>query len=262
VSTDANTGESDFGNSNVSPNDQSLDSQANPDVASDSVVPGIVADEDVTEQLAQPNFDSLDPYAVLGVPEQATNHQIKKTFHKLFKQYHPDRLTLLPNQQDAHNIFTSRSNANEDLMDPDKRREHDLILRSFHTAINNASNNVNEEDSSSDKANVFGKCDWGQIVACNFPQLKPLKCTFNGCNKLVHHPAQIPHVNTIIDKTRLNSCQDRKNWHFYFLQPSLVLVETFKPKSLPSRHYYPTLPFRPNLKLTFVFNRNCAWLYF
>jgi|688.fasta_scaffold30731_2 hypothetical protein len=42
---------------------------------------------------------------------------------------------------------------------------------------------------------------------------------------------------------------------------SLVLVETFKPKSLPSRHC-PALPFRPNLKLTFAFNRNCAWLYF
>ncbi len=60
----------------------------------------------MTEQLAQPDFDSLDPYEVLGVPEQATDRQIKKTFHKLSKQYHSDRLTLLPNQQDALNIFT------------------------------------------------------------------------------------------------------------------------------------------------------------
>jgi hypothetical protein len=52
-----------------------------------------------------------------------------------------------------------------------------------------------------------------------------------------------------------------KNRHFYYLQPSSVLVETFTPKSLLSRHY-PSLPFRPNLKLTFAFNRNCAWLYF
>ena len=96
----------DFGNSNVLPNDQSLDSQANHEVASQSVVPGFVADEDVTEQLAQPDFDSWDPYAVLGVPEQATDRLIKKTFHKLSKQYHPDRLTLLPNQQDALNIVT------------------------------------------------------------------------------------------------------------------------------------------------------------
>ncbi len=48
--------------------------------------------------------------------------------------------------------------------------------------------------------------------------------------------------------------------HFYFLQPSSVLVETFEPKSLLSRQY-PLLPFRPDLKLTFAFNRSCAWLY-
>ena len=35
------------------------------------------------------------------------------------------------------------------------------------------------------------KCDWRHIVPCNFPQLKPLKCTVNGCNKLVHHLCQI-----------------------------------------------------------------------
>jgi hypothetical protein len=35
------------------------------------------------------------------------------------------------------------------------------------------------------------KCDWSHIVACTFPQLKPLKCTVDGCNKLVHHLCQI-----------------------------------------------------------------------
>jgi len=119
--------EGDFGNINVSPNDQSLHSQANHDVASDLVVPGLVADhfendnKDVTVQLAQPDFESMDPYSVLGVSQHSTNLQIKKTFHKLSKQYHPDRLTLLPNQQDAHNIFTLISNAYEFLMDPDKK---------------------------------------------------------------------------------------------------------------------------------------------
>jgi DnaJ-class molecular chaperone len=80
------------------------------------VVPGLVADhleydnENVDVQLVQPNFESLDPYSVLGVPEQATNHQIKKTYFKLSKQYHPDGLPLLPNQQDAHTTFTLISN--------------------------------------------------------------------------------------------------------------------------------------------------------
>jgi hypothetical protein len=184
----------DFGNINVSPNDQSLDSQANRDVASDLVVPGLVADhfendnKDVDVQFAQPDSD---PYSVLSVPEQATNRQIKKTYFKLSKQFHPDRLPLLPNQQDAHTTFTLISNAYEFLMDPDKRREHDFTLRSFHTAINNTTNNVDDEDSLSEEEKVCGKCDWGHIVACNFPQLKPLKCTVDSCNKLVHHLCQI-----------------------------------------------------------------------
>ena len=35
------------------------------------------------------------------------------------------------------------------------------------------------------------KCDWSHIVPCNLPHLKPLKCTFDGCNNLVHHLCQI-----------------------------------------------------------------------
>ena len=59
--------EGDFGNINVSPNDQSIESQANLDVGSDLVEPGLVADhfendnKIVTEQSAEPDFESLDP---------------------------------------------------------------------------------------------------------------------------------------------------------------------------------------------------------
>jgi len=190
--------EGNFGNINVSPNDQSRDSQANHDDTSDSVLPGLVAEENenVNVQLAHPDFESSDPYSVLGVPEQATYRQIKKTYFKLSKQYHPDRLTLLPNQQVAHTTFTAISNAYEVLKDPDKRREYDY-QHSLHTDIINtnfnvdATNNVDDEDSLSEKEKVFGKCNWCHIVACNFPQLKPLKCTVDGCNKLVHHACQI-----------------------------------------------------------------------
>jgi curved DNA-binding protein CbpA len=162
------------------------------------VEPGLVADhfendnENVTEQLAEPDFESLDPYSVLGVPERATTRQIKQAFHKLSKQYHPDRLPSLPNQQDTHTTFTSISNAYEILRDPDKRREHDLTLLAFHTVSNNAPNDIDDEDSlSEEENNVFGKCNWSHIVTCNIPHLKPLKCTFDGCNNLVHHLCQI-----------------------------------------------------------------------
>ena len=184
--------EGNFGNINVSPNDQSRDSQANQDDTSDSVLPGLVADdnENVEVQLAQPDFESSDPYSVLGVPEQATIRLIKKTYFKLSKQYHPDRLTSLPNQQDAHTTFTAIANAYEFLMDHDKRREYDY-QRSFHTDIIHDVFNVDDVDSGNEEEKVFGKCDWRNIVACNFPQLKPLKCTVDGCNNLVHHLCQI-----------------------------------------------------------------------
>jgi len=57
--------------------------------------------------------------------------------------------------------------------------------------MSNAINNVDDEDSLNEEEKVFGKCDWGNIIACNLPQLKPLKCTVDGCNKLVHHLCQI-----------------------------------------------------------------------
>ena len=185
--------EENFGNNNVSPNDQSRDTQANQDDASDSVLPGLVVEDNqgVDVQLAQPDFESLDPYLILGVPEQATDRLIKKTYFKLSKQYHPDRLPSLQNQQDAHTTFTLISNAYEFLRDPDKRREHDSTLRSIRTVYNNASNQVNEEDSSSDEDKVYCKCDWEHIVGCNVQHLKPLKCTVIECNKLVHHRCQI-----------------------------------------------------------------------
>jgi len=184
--------EGNFGKINVSPNGQSRDSQADHDVASDLVVPGLVADdnENVEVQLAQPDFDSSDPYSVLGVPEQATIRQIKMTYHKLSKQYHPDRLPSLPNQQDAHTTFAAIANAYEVLKDPDKRREYDL-LRSFDADMINAAFNVDDADSGSEEEKVFGKCDWSHIIPCNLPNLKPLKCTFDGCNNLVHHRCQI-----------------------------------------------------------------------
>jgi len=33
----------------------------------------------------------FDPYAVLGVHRNATESEIKKQYHKLAREYHPDR---------------------------------------------------------------------------------------------------------------------------------------------------------------------------
>ncbi len=106
-------------------------------MASDLVRPGGLGaedNEDVEVQLAKPDFNSSDPYSVLGVSEQATIRQIRTTYHKLSLQYHPDRLPSLPNQQDAHTTFAAIANAYKVLKDPDKRREYDF-QRSLHTVI-------------------------------------------------------------------------------------------------------------------------------
>ena len=113
--------------------------------------------------MAQPDFESSDPYSVLGVPKQATFRLIKKTYFKLSRQFHPDRRTLLPNQQDAHTTFTAIANAYEVLKDTEKRREYDLLC-SMHTDIINDVFHVDVEDSGSEEEKVFSKCDWCQIV--------------------------------------------------------------------------------------------------
>ena len=34
-------------------------------------------------------------------------------------------------------------------------------------------------------------CDWAQVIVCNWPNLEPIKCQRDGCEKLVHHLCQI-----------------------------------------------------------------------
>lgn len=42
------------------------------------------------------------PYRVLGVSRFASNEELKKTYHRLMRQYHPDRLSAA--SQHAHAI--------------------------------------------------------------------------------------------------------------------------------------------------------------
>ncbi len=63
-----------------------------------------------------------DPYAVLGVPRDATPDQIKSAYRKLARQYHPD-----VNRDDpgAEEKFKEVSQAYAVLSDADKRRHYD-----------------------------------------------------------------------------------------------------------------------------------------
>lgn len=64
----------------------------------------------------------IDYYKILGVDKTATQDDIKKTFRKLARQYHPD---LNPNDANAKEKFQAINEANEVLSDPEKRKKYD-----------------------------------------------------------------------------------------------------------------------------------------
>ena len=68
-------------------------------------------------------MEKRDYYEVLGVPQNATDDQIKKAYRKLAMQYHPD--CNPGKEQWANDRFKEINEAYEVLSDPDKRRYFD-----------------------------------------------------------------------------------------------------------------------------------------
>ncbi len=57
-----------------------------------------------------------DPYKVLGVPENASDDEIKKVYRKLSRQYHPDANINNPNKASAEEKFKEVQKAYEDIL--------------------------------------------------------------------------------------------------------------------------------------------------
>jgi curved DNA-binding protein len=69
-----------------------------------------------------------DYYKILGVDKNADEKEIKKTYRRLARQYHPD---VNPGDKAAETRFKEINEANEVLSDPEKRRKYDELGQNY-----------------------------------------------------------------------------------------------------------------------------------
>ncbi len=67
-------------------------------------------------------MEFIDYYKILGVSKTASDSDIKKSYRKLARKYHPD---LNPNDKEAERKFKEINEANEVLSNPENRKKYD-----------------------------------------------------------------------------------------------------------------------------------------
>lgn len=74
--------------------------------------------------MASQDWFEKDFYATLGVPQDASDSEIKKAYRKLARQWHPDQN---PGDEAAEKRFKEIGEANSVLSDPEQRQEYDAV---------------------------------------------------------------------------------------------------------------------------------------
>src|ERR1700733_3938173 len=73
----------------------------------------------------------IDYYKILGLNTNATEKDVKASYRKLARKYHPD---LNPNDAEANKKFQQINEANEVLSDAEKRKKYDAYGENWQHA--------------------------------------------------------------------------------------------------------------------------------
>ena len=73
----------------------------------------------------------IDYYKILEIPKTATETEIKKSYRKFARKYHPD---LNPNNKEAEKKFKEINEANEVLSNPENRKKYDKYGKDWQHA--------------------------------------------------------------------------------------------------------------------------------